>query len=228
MCHEFFAIAPKTKSEADAFFDINCKILTKPIDFTNYIFQEYKPKVPLKLIYTGKLIIGRLDTVKLIGRALDEINKNGVKVEFDIYTTTHLNASEIEELSPYIHILGSINQTEVFTVQKKADVLVFAEALEGESAKIARLSFSTKITDYFRSGKCIFAVGNAELTPIEYLRDEDAAVTATSYEEILCSLTKICTDSGIIRDYAEKAFKCGMKNHDKQTIQKKLFEVLCE
>ena len=52
--------------------------------------------------------------------------------------------------------------------------MLFAEAVDGEAAKISRLSFSTKLTDYFASGKCIFAVGNEDTAPMEYLKNEDA------------------------------------------------------
>ena len=44
-------------------------------------------------------------------------------------------------------------------IQENADVVVFVESLEKEHRLVARLSFSTKLTDYFASGKCIFALG---------------------------------------------------------------------
>ncbi|MBE6673869.1 MAG: glycosyltransferase family 4 protein [Ruminococcaceae bacterium] len=220
-CSHFFAITPKTKKEADEFFKIDCELLTKPINYEGVEFQPYAPNEPLKMLYTGKLIIGRYDTVKLIGKALDEINKDGVKIELDIYTTTRVE--ENDGLSQYVHILGAIPQTEVAGVQAKADVLLFAEAIEGENAKTARLSFSTKLTDYFRSGKCIFAVGNGDVAPIEYLKEEDAALTASSYEEILEALNIMVRNNGVVAEYAKKAFDCGKKNHDKAQIQARLF-----
>ncbi len=225
-CSHFFAITPKTKKEADEFFNINCELLTKPIDYEGVEYQPYEPGEPLKMLYTGKLIIGRYDTVKLIGKALDEINKDGIKIELDIYTTTQIE--ENDGLSQYVHILGAIPQTEIAGVQAKADVLLFAEAIEGENAKTARLSFSTKLTDYFRSGKCIFAVGNGDIAPIEYLREEDAALTASNYEEILEALNTMVCNSGAVAGYAKKAFECGKRNHDKAEIQARLFSKLVE
>lgn len=218
----FFAISPKTKKEADEFFKIDCELLTKPIDFDNIDFEKYEPNQPVKMLYTGKLIIGRYETIRLIGKALDEINRDEEKITLDVYTTTEIK--DTSGLSPYVHILGSIPQTEVSRVQKEADVLLFAEAIEGENAKTARLSFSTKLTDYFRSGKCIFAVGNRDVAPMEYLKEEDAALVATNYNEIYDALRKIAYSSDLIRDYAERAFLCGKKNHNKKDIQARLFE----
>ena len=224
-CSEFFAITPKTKQEADEFFGIDCKILTKPIK-TEGGFVSYEPKTPLKILYTGKLIIGRYDTVKVVGEALDRLNVDGVKAELDVYTTTELSAEQKETLSPFVHILGAIPQNEVAEKQNAADILLFAEAISGEASKIARLSFSTKITDYLRSGKCILAVGDLETAPMEYLRDEDAALVADNAEGIFESLSLLCENRELVLEYAKKAHDCGIRNHKKEDIQKLLFDTL--
>ena len=224
MCDSFFAIAPKTKKEADEFFKINCEILTKPIDFGNVRFEPTEASKPINMLYTGKVIIGRFDTIKLIGEALDEINKDGVKIELDVYTTTYLSDDDLADLSEHVHILGAIPQTEVAKVQADADVLLFAEAIDGENAKIARLSFSTKLTDYFRSGKCILAVGNSDTAPMEYLKEKDAAICASNSEEIINAIKLLAENGEVILQYAQKAYNCGKENHDKKEIQKRLFE----
>lgn len=222
LCDSFFAISPKTKREADEVFNINCEVLTKPIDFQNLTFKEYTPSRPIKMLYTGKLIIGRYDTVKLIGNVIDEINKDDVKIELDIYTTT--KDLDVTGLSKYVHILGSIPQSEISKVQSNADILLFAEAIEGRNSKTARLSFSTKLTDYFKSGKCILAVGNYDIAPIEYLREENAALIANNYSSVFNVLSQVINNRSIITEYAERAFDVGKKNHDKNMIQKRLFD----
>ena len=224
LCGDFFAITPKTKEEADEFFGIDCKILTKPINFDGTEFELTNPSLPLKMLYTGKLIIGRFDTIKLVGEALDEVNKNGLKVELDVYTTTVLNEEQIKGLSPYVHILGAIPQTEVARVQKEADILLFAEAVDGPNSKIARLSFSTKLTDYFCSGKCILAVGDPDTAPMDYLKEEDAALIAFDKDGIVKALNSFVDNLDMIDSYGHKAFDCGKKNHDKKQIQTKLFK----
>ena len=221
MCTSFFAISPKTKKEADEAFGINCEILTKPIDFENRKFEETELSHPLKMVYTGKLIIGRYDTIELIGKALDEINKDKVKIELDVYTMTEIE--DTSKLSKYVHLMEAVPQTEVAQIQKNADILLFAEATEGEHSQVARLSFSTKITDYLGSGKCIFAVGNKDVAPMEYLRDEDGAITAYDYDSILKALNEIANNQELVKEYAKKAFELGKRNHDKKIIQERLF-----
>jgi len=226
LCSDFFAITPKTKQEADAFFGVDCKLLTKPIAFQDGQWQEPQIHTPLKMLYTGKLIIGRFDTVKLIGKALDIINKDGIKIELEVYATTALSSEQLQALSPHVHILGAIPQTEVAKVQNEADILLFAEAVDGENSKIARLSFSTKLTDYFKSGKCILAVGDMTTAPMEYLKMEDAALLASNQAEIVSVLSALVDDPTLLHFYGKKAYDCGKRNHDKQAIQELLFEVL--
>ena len=122
--------------------------------------------------------------------------------------------------------MGSIPQSEVAGVQAKADILLFAEAISGKSSLTARLSFSTKITDYFKSGRCIFAVGNPDIAPIEYLKREDAALVACNKADIKEHFIKIINNPEIISKYSKKAYDCGIKNHDKTIIKEKLFNTL--
>lgn len=221
-CDSFFAITPKTKEEADETFNINCTVLTKPIDFSNNAFTPYTPKKPIKMVYTGKLIIGRDETIRLIGQALDKINETGKKIELDVYTTTKISSPE--SFGKSINLKGAVPQTEIPAIQKDADILLFAEAINGPKSKTSRLSFSTKITDYFGSGKCIFAVGRPDVAPMEYLKENDAALCAYDSDSIYDSINKLCENPELINQYAQKAYQTGYTNHNKKDIQKTLFE----
>ena len=117
---------------------------------------------------------------------------------------------------------------QVHQVQKEADILVFVESLEKKFRYTARLSFSTKITDYLKSGKCIFAVGDSQIAPIDYFNRFDSAITATSYAEIGEKLSMLAENAKLIEEYSRKAFECGKMNHDKQKMQKKLHHAIME
>lgn len=222
VCDSFFAITPKTKEEADKTFNINCTVLTKPIDFSNNTFTPYELKKPIKMVYTGNLIIGRDETIRHIGKALDKINENTKKFELDIYSTTKIASPE--SFGTSINLKGAVPQTEIRAIQKNADILLFAEAISGPKSKASRLSFSTKITDYFGSGKCILAVGRPDVAPMEYLKQTDSALCAYDYNSIYDLLNKISKNPELINEYAKKAYQTGYTNHNKKDIQKTLFE----
>lgn len=226
VCSAFFAISPKTKRECDAFFGVESILLTKPVMFRSSEWSTYSPHQPIRMLYTGNLLIGRLQSLKLLGDALAKVNRRGQRINLDVYTTTAVSEAEARDLDPSVHLHGPIPQGDVSLKQREADILLFVEDLVGPDAKTARLSFSTKLTDYFQSGKCIFAIGDRDIAPIEYLQAEDAAICATSVPEILQQLECLASDSSVIVGYAEKAFACGRRNHEEQLVKRRLHDTI--
>ena len=105
------------------------------------------------------------------------------------------------------------------------DVVVFVETFDPKQNRLARLSFSTKISDYLRSGKCVFAVGPSDIAPIEYFINEDAALVATDEESILGCIKQVVNPS-IVREYAKKANACVRKNHDRNKMNEIVYDKL--
>ena len=222
-CHAFWAITDKTKREADEFFGIDCQVLTKPIDFApGEQWKPYALHTPIQMLYTGNLLIGRFDTVLAVSDVLKKINADGVKIELDVYSGSYIPPEDQAKLSEYVHMKGVVSQAEVLKLQEQADVLLFAEAMTGEHSQIARLSFSTKLTDYFHSGKCIFAVGAKNVAPMEYLAAHNAALCAGDENEILEQLQKLVASPEIINKTAQNAYLCGWNNHARPIIQAKV------
>lgn len=221
---EFFAITPKTKREADEFFNINCTVLTKAItEFSEY--QEPEEKEALKMLYTGNLAIGREETMLLIADALKEVNKDGTKIVLDIYTNTDLTEKYKNGLNTeFSRLYDAIPQSEVIKKQREADILLFVESLKDDN-KIARLSFSTKITDYYAAGKCIFAVGNKDLAPIELFIEESSAVVVTSADELQQKLSQL-VNMETLKKYSANAYETGKKSYSAEVVKEKFFTVL--
>lgn len=218
-CDTVFAICPKMKCELDAEFGVDSVLLTKPI----YEFNElktYSGGRPVKILYTGKLIYGRDETVAEIVTAIKAINKDEQKVLLKIYTNTELSGEMKEKICVpgCCEIKGFVPQSEVLKIQKEADVLLYVESLS-DAHLTARLSFSTKMTDYLASGVCIWAVGNGDLASLEYLKEKDAGMVSTDIESIRTTLQQIVESPEKLREYAHKAQQCGHNNHDAERIK---------
>lgn len=225
-CDTVFAICPKMKCELDAEFGIDSILLTKPI----YRFNEVKtapPSNPIKILYTGKLIYGRNETIAKIVDAIKELNKDGQKVLLELYTNTELSSAMQERIcvEGCCEMKGFVPQSEVLKIQKEADVLLYVESLS-DTHLTARLSFSTKMTDYLASGSCIWAVGNKDLAPIEYLKQEDAGLVSSDNATIMEVLCKITQSPELLQEYALKAQQCGKKNHSAELIQKTFYQAI--
>lgn len=225
-CTDILAISPKMKEECDNEFGINSILLTKPI-YSQDSFNEFEISTPIRFLYTGKLVIGREQTIAKVAAAIRQINVNGQKIILDIYTQTNLS----ENIRKQIDIPGCcvlhdpVPQSEVLRLQKEADVLLFVEALSNRNLT-ARLSFSTKLTDYFAAGKCIWAIGNADLGPIDYIKTEQAGFVSTNDSEIRAVLNQIVNHPDLVISMAKQGYQCGKRNHDYKTITSKLKSII--
>ncbi len=224
--NECFAISPKTKKEADEFFGMECTLLTKPINFEGKEFKPYIPGAPIKMLYTGNLGIGRLDSLKVISDALDKVNDTEQKIVLDVYTNTYIPQETMGIFGNSVTIHGAIPQSEAIEKQTKADILLFVEDIIGKDRKTARLSFSTKLTDYFASGKCIFALADKGIAPMEYLVENDVALASYDLDTAVEKLNYICANPDKIAQYGQRAWDLGQKNHDSKQVMDKLKQTL--
>ena len=106
--------------------------------------------------------------------------------------------------------------------------MVFAEGLEGKEANIAKLSFSTKITDYLASGKCVFAIGKENIAPMDYFQRNDSAIIAHNAKEIEQQIRRIVSSPELISEYSRKAYDCAFKNHNREMMDKRFIETMCK
>ena len=221
-------IAPKQKEEYDRIFGVDSMVMTKGIDFGE--MPEIQPvQQPIQMVYTGKLIIGRWKSLAAIADALGKINRDGHKIELSIYTTDTLTEEQSKALNKNgCAVKGALTLEQVKEVQSQADILVFVESLERKYKNAARLSFSTKITDYLKSGKCIFAIGDKEIAPIDYFNRYDSAVTAVSYEEISQKLEQLVAQPTLVQEYAQKGYTCGVEHHERSKMNQLLTDSICQ
>ena len=213
-CDTVFAVCPKMKRECDKEFGIDSVVLSKPMVCKNE-YIPYQPNKPIRLLYAGKLYINRDKTIISIANAIKRINENGEKVVMDVFSGSALPSETIRaiECTPASRFRGQIPYTQVLEEMKKSDVLLFVEDLSDKNLA-ARLSFSTKITDCFGSGKCTWAVGNSDLGPVEYFREQDAGLISTTEKEIYDTLVRMVDNPCLISEYAKKGYECGQKNHN--------------
>ena len=228
-CKEMFVIVEKEKEEADALFGTDSKILTKGIDFSERPYVQKDINYPIKFVYTGSLIIGRDKTMALIADAINKVNAEAgkLKATLDIYSGDEPMPEVMKRLNTGAsRHNGLLPRAEVDGVQKNADVVVFAEALHGKESNIARLSFSTKITDYLSNGKCVLAVGKESIAPIDYFLRNDSALVASSEQAIYDTIKFMCDNPESISIYSRKAYECAVKNHEKEMIDRRFCETM--
>lgn len=226
---QVFVISPKMKREFDSLFGIDSIVLTKGIDYTDRLFRGVTRSVPVNMVYAGNLIYGRLSTMEKLASALDEINKQSCRLVLTIYTGTPIPSVIREKMTKNgsVTFHDTVPYSQVSEIIRQSEVVLFVESFDEKTKNIARLSFSTKLTDYLAGGKCMLAIGPGDIAPMEYLVDNDAAITITNEHETIEKLEYLLSP-GVIEHYSRKAYNCGKKNHDKGMLDRIVFGKLEE
>ena len=226
LCTDVLAISPKMKKECDAEFNIESILLTKPLrksDVSSYVPHSGI----LRFLYTGALTIGRDSVILDLAEAINNINQTNDLISLDVYTMTPMSDHFIEKISKckLCSLHSSIPQEKAFKLQENSDVLIFVESLDATN-QIARLSFSTKITDYLSCKRCVLVIGQENNASVEYFMSQDAAIVCDDKNKLYDILTRIITTPSIISEYAHKAEKCGDENHSRDKILTKLNSII--
>ena len=227
---QMFVIVDMEKEDTDRRFGTDSVILTKGIDFSNRLFVDRVPNKPLRFVYTGSLAIGRDKTLAIVADAINKANAEMGETLAELFIYSQHQPSD--DINARInvdaaHYCGSVPHQEIKGIQEQADVVVFAEGIEGKEANIAKLSFSTKITDYLASGKCVLAIGKEDIAPMDYFQRNDSAVIAHNADEIELQIRRILSSSELVSEYSRKAYDCAVRNHERGMMDKRFIETVC-
>ena len=220
-----YVISDIQKREYEKIFKKECKVLTKGSDFSKEGTIKTNFNTPLKLVYTGNIGNKRWKTLSIIAKQLQEINKKEVKAQLYIYSHTPINKKMSSQLNinKSSFFMGGVPAEDVAEIQKDADVLVHVESLKLREKLSVRQSFSTKLIDYFYSGRPILAVGPTSVASIDHLIRNNAAITASTEEEVYSKLNEMINDESILVNTAKNGWECGKNNHQITNIQESLY-----
>ena len=179
---------------------------------------------PIRMVYAGRLYCNRWKTLAEIGKALHEINRNGECMVLDIYTQEILTKEQRKALSPEnsVYVRGSVNVQQLKEIYQQADIALHVESMDKKNRLATRVSFSTKIIDLMASSCAILAVCWNRHCGYQYLRENDAAFCIDNYQDIYGSLKRICDNPELVKEYAQKAYYCGQRNHTRGKIQNQI------
>lgn len=221
-----YVISDLQKQDYDRCFGVCHQVLTKFADFSQPPALKDSTALPLELVYTGNIGLNRWKSLAMIAGALKTINQDRVAAQLKIYTTNEISPKMRRALEApgSVFLMGGLPPEEMDRVQTEADILVHAESLDLKNRLLVRLSFSTKIVDYLKRGRAILAVGPSEVASIRHLRDNDCAMIAGSQAEIVTQLGDVIAHPDKLKEYALRAYECGVKHHNRAEMLRMLHD----
>lgn len=197
-------------------------VLYKTGDFTNFP-PTHSPNKPLKLIYTGNIIYGRIHSLFSIADSLKAINSDGIKAKLYLYTANEITPDVRHRLesSGSVEIMGKVSYSQISEILNNGDILVHVESFEKQQMLATSLSFSTKIVDYLEAGKPIFAIGWEDTASIKYLQDNAIGITANNSIEVFHKLNELIIHKENFNSIGLEAWKFGKEKHSKKNMLQK-------
>ena len=221
---QLYVISDAQKHDYEKAFGVPCKVPTKSADFSGEPPVKTQYNSPLQIVFTGNIGTNRWKSLARIAKALETVNRDGVRAQLRIYTSTPVTHKMREELDVdgSSFLMGSVPASEIPRIQSDADMLVHVEALDLKNRLAVRQSFSTKLVDYFKAARPILAVGPHDVASIAHLIENDCALVAETVEQIEAAIEAVLADSDKLDDFSEKAYACGRAHHDKAVMQQML------
>ena len=99
----------------------------------------------------------------------------------------------------------------------ESDITVIVEGLAEQDINASRYSLSTKAADALASGSSILTYGSLESGIIDYMKSTEASVVCTRKEDLVDSIKKLMTDTGLQKRYYDQAVVMTEKHHNRKS-----------
>ena len=222
MADKIYGISEQMFQRYEALYGVRVDILHKGCCFEHGPMR--KVNKPIRLVYAGNLLFGRLDTLAAVADCLETLNKSGIKATLDVYSGTIIT----EQQRKRIHrgnisaFHGCISFSEVKEKLASADVVVHVESFDEEQIECVRYSFSTKIIDCLQSGSVLLAIGPKGIASIEYSRKVPGAEVVDDLRLLEKCLCRLLSEEMNLISRAKQIHSFAVENHSIDRVRQRL------
>ena len=174
----------------------------------------------ISLVYVGGLHYNRDKTLSLLAQAIKKFNDASItkKAFLKIFSTQAISEKKTKELSieGASEFCGKLDSEGVKRILNQCDIPVHVESFQRKNISSTLLSISTKIPEYLSLGKCILAIGPAEISSMKYL--SDCAFCITNDELITERLKFLFQEKSTYVLYSSLGYKKYLKYHSKEKV----------
>ncbi|MFV0181050.1 glycosyltransferase [Empedobacter falsenii] len=215
-----YTMTQEQLNEYQPVLKVPMKVLKKAGDFEIKPVYNYSKEKPITLFYGGNLIYNRYKTLARLAEVIKQLNQEKLNFQLIIATQTPIT-DKINQLlndGKNCIIVGKLNSSQMQDYYQSSDIVLHVESFDLQQKLVTRLSFSTKIIDLLSTGRCVIAICWKESSPYKYLKSEDAAICINNLNSIKSELEKLKENPKLLEEYANKAWDCGQRNHQKKNV----------
>lgn len=162
-------------------YNYEFKCFPNPVDISSFSLDVRK-NVITNIIFMGKVGWHNANAIKIMGQAIDQINQNGTKLQFDIYSQTELNQIEqfVGQMPKSTVVHKSVPNSEIPNILLSAHILYLPISTDSKTAKFTRYSMSTKMGEYLSSGVPVIYIGPKHIAMTDFFVENECAYVITS------------------------------------------------
>ncbi len=217
-----YAISKKMCDEYNALYGKNFQLLHKGCDVS-----DVKKDVnnPLRFVYAGNLFYHRDRILCALSRAIERVNRDGIKAHLDVYSATPVDDYANTELN--LEGASTLHKArpfdEIKKIMQEADVVLHVESFDEEQIKLVRLSFSTKITDCMQSGSMMMAIGPDCVASIDYVTRVPGCVVVKDLDNLEGIIQEFVINNFLIIDNATKTNEFAKENVELCRLRNRIY-----
>lgn len=181
---------------------------------------------PIKIVYTGGLMLERFLALDEVAKLLKSININEVKFEMHVYAPNSQVQHYRDKMQDNIVFHENIEHNDVYNVLINADVLIHVESFNPNVMNFTRYSLSTKIPEYLSSAKPLVYYGPQNIGVAEFLTNEKIGICIDSLYDLERELIKLYEEKSYYNFIGMEGFIKGKQLLSKNTMQEKLLNCL--
>ena len=177
-------------------------------------------------VYCGNLGLKRHESLIDIAETLQSISEN---LYVDVYGEAPSD-DVLESLNSCkgIRYHGIVPYEQVEQLLRDSDLLLYVESFDAFYREDTKYGFSTKIADSLSSGNCFLLYAPENLACYQYLKNNQAAYTASNKQELEKILQDLIVKPDAVRKYQEAALRLADKNHRVEKNNQKFQRILRE
>lgn len=197
-----------------------------------FVKKDFSIKGTFKLLYSGSVLPNaQLQSLKECCQAVEELVKECIPVELDIFAPRTLFAQAIQDLLPYqgVHLYDSISKDEdFFRKLGEADLLLLPVNFDADSRHFIRYSMPTKIPAYLTSGTPTLVYGPLDTAQVKYAHELGWGYVLSSQGviHIKRAILHLFKDEDARKELSAVARETAIKNHDSRMVRTKFQTLL--
>lgn len=176
-------------------------------------YTEPSNAKPIKLIFSGGLHGGRINTLKKFNDLLNKINQSEIIALMDVYTSKVEKKRYKKHFSKSIKIHEYVPENQIFKNLSSADILVHVESFVDADISFFEYSMSTKIPEYLSVGRPILCYGPSKIATVEYIGSKNVGLVCETDEELYKNLKLLIENVSLRKTLGLNAIDVVKKNH---------------